>query len=119
MGEAAQARIDPQAKTPPLERIENRQRRRLTGDRIQIRDVEFVESEMFAKGRRNIDGISRFREPADNRLVFLPPARDAADHLAIHEVDDGEDLHVERITEDRGQKTGAATSVLCLLSSVF
>src|SRR5581483_6398716 len=66
------------------------------GDGIEVGKIERREAEMGAEVLRHGDRKNRRGHTADERPVRAAPARDAAHHDAVHQIEDGNDAHGNR-----------------------
>jgi len=82
-----QAGINPQRKTVVLQRLKKGQGGRMTGDGVEIGEIKDAQTEAFAKRTRDRERIAHGRE----RTIFMAAAGDAANDMAGHEIENGED----------------------------
>jgi hypothetical protein len=52
---------------------------------------------MSAESTGHIERLRRRGQGADDRPVLVPPAADAADHGAVHQIEHGKNMHVLRL----------------------
>jgi len=69
--------------------------RRTALDRIEIGDIDRLERREREKALDDIRRFARRRQRRFNRRIKMPFAHAGTHHLAAHEIDDGNDFHVE------------------------
>ena len=61
-------------------------------ERVEVGDVEAVEAEAIANGAGDIEGAGGVGELGDDGPVFVASSADAANDVALHEIEDGDDF---------------------------